>query len=81
MARIPSGEIHLVPMTIKVDQELKTTLANLSRRERRTPSSASAILVEYGARRWEEEGTLQRLIDEVDKKSPRGSPRRGPHDR
>ena len=72
MARISSGEVHLIPMTLKIDPELKATLAKLSGHERRTPSAAGAVLLQHGVLRWLEEGTLQGLIDEVDKKRTRG---------
>lgn len=81
MARIASGEIHLTPMTLKVDPELKIILTKLSGHERRTPSAAGAVLLQYGVLRWSEEGTLQRLIDEVDKKWARGGLRGSSRDR
>lgn len=73
MTRIFAEAPRLAPMTLKVDNELKVALAELARRERRTPSSAAYVLLQYGVVRWQETGTLQRLIDEIDKAGQPGT--------
>lgn len=81
MARVATGIAHLAPMTLKVDPELKGIISRMASKERRTPSAAGGVLLQYAVVRWAEEGNLQRLIDEIDKKWSRGALRAGSRDR
>jgi hypothetical protein len=63
----PPAEGRLVPMTVKIDPELKALVGRLSEHERRTASMSSGVLIQFGLLKWLELGSLQRMIDEVDK--------------
>lgn len=67
MPRTSTGTPRLVPMTVKVDPEVKEMVEHLAGHERRVASSSGNVLLQYGILRWVEAGNLQRLIDDVDR--------------
>jgi hypothetical protein len=78
MARPLTGSARLVPMTLKVDPEIKARISVLAASERRTSSGSASVLLEFALLRWSQEGDLRNLIDQIDQANRTRRPRDRP---